>query len=336
MIVSLMKMKNININIQSHRDVYLDSIAGLLIIFMIYGHCAQMAQERDNILYIYGSKCLYFFMAWFFYKSGKFHKKNDTLTIVRKSTNRLIKPFIIYSVIGQFLHNIYLYFVVHDSNWIHYILSPIKHIYMYEAVEWNMPLWFLLTLFCVKIIFNVLINLISPIWCIIISLFVSCLLAQVELHTPVIIYNLWISLFFYGLGFYLGNRTITKKIIFVCVLFYIISIIFPSFVDIRTNRILTGHYVNWVIYCIFAVIFFNGIFSYVCKSEKFLSYIGKHSMFLFCIHWIFLEIIHSIWDICSTDLGISRIIPYFIFSFILPFSLIGLIDLIKLKLWRSY
>src|SRR5574344_312877 len=86
------------------RNQGLDTIAGLLIIYMIFGHCSQLADCRENIIYVYANRLFYFFMAWFFYKSGMFHNNAKSIEI-KKTALRLLKPYAIYTIMGQVLHN---------------------------------------------------------------------------------------------------------------------------------------------------------------------------------------------------------------------------------------
>lgn len=83
-------------NRECQRNIHLDWICGLLIIHMIGGHIAQFMHER----YILDS-VFFFFMPWFFFKSGMFHKIKKEDVIIIKSAKRLLIPFIVFSLIGE-------------------------------------------------------------------------------------------------------------------------------------------------------------------------------------------------------------------------------------------
>lgn len=68
---------NENIRRQSH----IDSVAGLLIIHMILGHCIQVTDCRDLTLYKW-MQVLSFFMPWFFFKSGMFYKERKPVEVL--------------------------------------------------------------------------------------------------------------------------------------------------------------------------------------------------------------------------------------------------------------
>ena len=55
------------------RDLSIENISGLLIIYMILHHIFQWS-DLNVINQTYWMRPLSFFMAWFFYKSGMFYK----------------------------------------------------------------------------------------------------------------------------------------------------------------------------------------------------------------------------------------------------------------------
>lgn len=85
---------------EKNRIVYLDFIAGLLILYMIFPvHVlSQTGLERYNYL----SSVFFFFMAWFFYKAGMFFKPTDCKTVLKKTFKRLIVPFFCLFVYWRF------------------------------------------------------------------------------------------------------------------------------------------------------------------------------------------------------------------------------------------
>lgn len=77
--------------IKATRDYSLDWISGLLILHMIIGHIAgwvEMDYPVNNILF--------FFMPWFFFKGGMFHRHKEWKVELNKSFKRLIIPFIVF------------------------------------------------------------------------------------------------------------------------------------------------------------------------------------------------------------------------------------------------
>lgn len=78
------------------RDTLIDSIAGFLILIMVAGHCKVIGFDQYSIGQVFG-----FYMGWFFYKAGLFHKeKQITIVLIKNWVRRLIVPFISFSLIG--------------------------------------------------------------------------------------------------------------------------------------------------------------------------------------------------------------------------------------------
>ena len=73
-------MKNIAV-----RDTSLDNVCAIMIIYMIYGHvCLWCGVKQNEIL----TRCLYFFMPWFFFKSGMFFRTGKANFIKGNKTAR--------------------------------------------------------------------------------------------------------------------------------------------------------------------------------------------------------------------------------------------------------
>lgn len=126
--------------IKSRQD-YLDIVAGILIIFMVYHHAFP-----NSVLDVWLSRFLFFYMSWFFFKAGLFFKKEATLKdVIYKSARRLMLPFVVFSVIGQVVCAIGLLL----SNNLHknFVINSFIDIVTTGSVFGKGPLWFLLTLF---------------------------------------------------------------------------------------------------------------------------------------------------------------------------------------------
>lgn len=132
------------------RIVYLDFIAGLLVLYMIFPvHVlSQTGLERYNYL----SSVFFFFMAWFFYKAGMFFKPTDSKTILKKTFKRLMVPFLIFSVIGDLVLDLH-FFLTGITSYKYYIAS-LKSVLIEGNAVGNIPLWFLLSLFIIHNGFN--------------------------------------------------------------------------------------------------------------------------------------------------------------------------------------
>lgn len=83
------------------RDNTMDMVAGILIVRMILGHYMSMCELKNTILFE-STNILFFYMPWFFYKSGMFCSKErkDPNVFLKNNTRKFIKPFACFSLFG--------------------------------------------------------------------------------------------------------------------------------------------------------------------------------------------------------------------------------------------
>ena len=282
--ISITKMK-----MTPERDNTLDCTCGILIIHMILGYIFQWSQLTATHFYRW-MNILYFFMPWFFFKAGIFYKKTPVKRVLSTGFRRLIVPFIALSLIGHaFLCISFVQEGVH--TWQDFLISPIKDILLLEATTGNFPLWFLLSLFFTKILYSLLNTQIPPTYItgtsclscfshILVPYSISKLLAQYSLR-PILLFDRIPT-----------QRVAIQKNLVLSALIYISTLILtPSFVDMRSNTLLSGYYPIWLIGAIAGCITLNNI----CRSAKkyllpILCTIGYHSILFYISHWIFLII----------------------------------------------
>lgn len=250
-------------NTSSHRYVALDWICGLLIIHMIIGHICQWA-DIDYVL----DEILFFFMPWFFFKGGMFHKSTDMKTMITKCAHRLLVPFVVFSIIGQIIYSIK---IIAEQEPIHN-LNFIKTVLFQGAFPGNLALWFLLTLFAVKVIYNYLrLNNIPSYFIIISSFLITICFHFIPFRVPYYFANFFSGMFFYTLGYSLREKQFTFKIL-ACsfITLFVIAAYSPTFVDMRSNHLANGYYILWFPYCTAAIIVFDNFIKII--PQRYLNY----------------------------------------------------------------
>ena len=136
------------------RKTYLDTVCGFLLCYMILHHCSQCAGVASEIKHY--TYWLGFFMPWFFFKGGMFHRLKPTTEIIMSSYKRLIIPFIWFSVIGTVI--LWLLMILEGTFTFKYIVKTIAGFLAYGSFYGNLPLWFLLSLFAVRVLFNLFVS----------------------------------------------------------------------------------------------------------------------------------------------------------------------------------
>ena len=72
------------------REIHLDAICGIMILFMIFRHVSDYFTESSAYLTLY--RILFFFMPWFCFKVGMFEKTKPDKVCFEKNFNRLMIP----------------------------------------------------------------------------------------------------------------------------------------------------------------------------------------------------------------------------------------------------
>lgn len=284
------------------RDHSLDSLCGLFIIQMIVQHAFQWANACNDTFYLLLGDVLYCFMAWFFFKSGMYYKKRPVMKTLKHDFRKLMIPYVIYSILGQLLYSWNHYITTGDTNWIHYLLTPLKWAFITGSFTGNLPLWFLLSLFVVKGVVVVAdkYNL-SKIMLLLVALIVSGGGTLLQLHTTHVIYWIFSSalgMVFYIAGFYLRNMQYHSKWVKIAgALCFCVSIfMFPSMVNIHMDTTVKGYWMVYVMGSIGSIIVLNNLFRLHVFQLPLLQSIGRNSMDYYCAHWILFYIVILIFD----------------------------------------
>lgn len=276
------------------RDYVIDHVSALLICWMVFYHILQVSG-------LYGPDGLsldplFFFMPWFFYKSGMYHRPSTLRDAVRKGASKFLYPFVVYTVIGQVFYLFRLY-VTDDLTFRHAFLSPIGTILLSGTTSANAPLWFLLSLFLVKVIAVSITRRGIALAVMVASLSVGVVFNVVhfEITPPHYVINSMVGLSFYCAGYLFRQHQFSNSVFIVSVLVYGASLVFgQSIVDINSNVLLKGHYLLWPLEAIAAIVVINNMFSrYLYKELPVVSFVGRHSMSILCWHWIIIRTVDA-------------------------------------------
>ena len=81
---------------ETKRLNHLDAVAGLLIVFMMFTHIMQRCGLTGVQPYPFLQRALSFFMAWFFFKSGRFAKDTSLREESLMVWNKLMAPYLLF------------------------------------------------------------------------------------------------------------------------------------------------------------------------------------------------------------------------------------------------
>ena len=281
---------------------------------MIISHILQMADLKETPLYVISTKILFSFMAFFFWKSGRFYKEIEVKKLIKKDFEKLIEPYFIWIFISFLYESVTgLYNQTIFQNW----KSFIREMIFIEAPGSNAALWFLPTLFLCHVLFRLMNKYFNPFIICVLSFVISWGINYLGISKPIWIGNIPYAITFYSFG-YLFRTTNSKVTIFVASVFAIIYIIYPNYVGARDNVFVYGNNYPLAIACsmAFIVLYYNCIRKLNIR-QNLLSFIGRNSMAFYISHYIFLCLCNFLLNHCGISGALfatisgTLLIPYF-------------------------
>ena len=323
------------------RYKYIDLGAGLMILWMIMGHAVNQASMAEIIQYglwgttgvsalpeglharlvsdgsvdiiglgYYIPNLLFFFMQWFFYKSGQFFTKRSIREEWKKDWSKLIVQFVIWSVVGYVLYVVLLGFqgglTLRNATY-----SIVRGFFLNGYIPLNYPLWFLFSLFVVKQVANVVLpqkdDRYFHLKCALVVLcsFAIGFGAYLWKHPffPKWVANGSVGLAFFSMGYWLSKYETQWWLIVLCIFVYIPYLIWglPTYGSVgainNTCDSIVGYLASLPVF--FAgIVVFNGTCRLITKYLPHISVpfemIGKYAMIIYVSHGLFSEGIPTI------------------------------------------
>ena len=291
----------------SRRLIFVDIASGILIVHMILWHCFQHAGLMQTCAYRM-SNILYFFMPWFFYKAGVYHKSSPLSKCLKEGAKRLLVPFIVFTFIGYFAWVIHLY-VIGDVSIESVLKNPIRQLIYGGSIDGNLALWFLPTLYFNRVIQTCCDKTRLNRWLYAaIFLIIIIITSYYKLDKPYYLYNTLAGQYFYTLGslmkFKICEDYPHKRIILmICIFLYLSVVLFRLCSgDMRTTH---GHLFSiWCICSLAGLTLFNSLINKLNLSLKFLQKLGENSMIFFVAHWIIIVLANVIFiDVLGFEKG---------------------------------
>lgn len=265
-----------------HRDRGLDAVSGVMILFMVTFHIAGQ-YERTGLFTSFAFRPLMFFMFWFFYKGGCVEKGRDLKEVVLTGVKRLLVPALIWLVIGAAVYESVNLLLSRPLG----LTSDLLYEFLREgSVVYHLPVWFLFSLFLVRVVYSLLRSAGRGMKLLICAL---CLIAATSLNKAAADLPLYIANTLTGLGFYLLGNVMkgtdrSWRIILLALIVYILVLSsIPSSIDFRTNRLIEGSYPIALLFSFSGCLLLRGFFTII--DSRILQYIGRYSMVWLLVHW---------------------------------------------------
>jgi len=306
---------------KSSRIDYIDLLKGFTILWIVWWHagCPPFAQP-------------YYHVPIFFFLSGLFFKKRDGFkNHLKRTTKHIGIPFLFFYAIS-YPYRMIVYLWDHKTlvgfRW-NCILDLFKIEWRADYLYVNVPLWFLMCLFSLQIIYFFINKL--PDWIIWIIALCSAATYIYTQHipTPFMLNDAMHYLTYFAVGNLIGQKLLLFLknnrnrivLVFSCIILYVIIKLFAPLIQHEFINNISSHLLTFVF--IFLII---ALFSFIRKVDRknILRFYGLNSLSVLGLHVpvliVFQRIMHKLFDnfglegafVC-TVLTIITLYPFIVF-----------------------
>lgn len=253
--------------VKNKRTIHLDIVCGLLVLWMIFGdHLRYMSDVQSFPGYDILKKVFFFFMSWFFFKSGMFYSKKRTVKdVIRHDWQKLGQTYLIGCGLAIILQLVYQTMSgLFDAKT--FFIRNLIDVFNHGGASWNIALWFLISLYVVKILFRWAIDKVPAIIIAVVSVLISWMLYKMGWFRPACIGNVPLGLFFYSCGYLMKDLQYQRLTIIIASIvgggIFVLSAV-KSF-NFRINMVGSEDvYFVVIIACICNILIFNNIFKII-------------------------------------------------------------------------
>ena len=190
-----------------------------------------------------------------------FHDGVSFNTTLRRGLKHLLVPYLVLVLLSQLFYSVIM-MSLGFCSFEEIVLTPIKSIILQSYSSANLPLWFLLNLFVVKLLYCVLIGLkFSKLHILLFAFIMAYLCNIVGLKYPYIIGSTFVALLYYSSGALL-KKIQYKDIIFLIAILLTVLIQLFDFSNLLTfrNELRSGHYILAPLLTISTLIIIDNLF----------------------------------------------------------------------------
>ena len=278
----------------TQRVRYVDVAGGILILWIMAFHALNMSKVFGDVDARVALPFLTFSMPWFFYKSGQFFNTAASCREgLAKDARKLVVPFLKWSLAGYAVW-LAMQAVSGTSSLQTALLSPLATFGTYGYIPVDVPAWFVLSLFFVRVISRYLISRsAAPV-----AVIAVCVAGGFALHLtgnplPFYVPNILMGIAFFMMGYRFARYEGNRWLFIVCTAGYLAFLLVGcSIVGHHRNILLTGYYLLWPLFAYCGIVTFNNVCrlvdAAVSRSARWIhrpiAFIGAHTMTLLMAH----------------------------------------------------
>ena len=313
------------------RDCWADSVCGFLIHIMVLGHILQRCDLRSSYLY-YCCSLFGFFMPWFFFKAGFYFREKKVFDEVKSGFVRLLKPYLLFSILGECVY-LLIEGCKNGLTTDELFVVPIKEFFAFGAPAGNMPLWFLLTLFVARVLFQCLKKIRINDWTVVLVFYVLAIFFHYySVDRPLLLGNLSMGMCCLVFGKIWRSVKKDNRLVIMCFVIYVFFVVIGcTNVGLRGNDFVNNRiYPFWLVFAATSIICINYLGERIGKLRWLTSYfgkIGRNSMDVYVWHWIFIVVSYYIFSLVTSN-------SWFLFLGIFSFTYLMSFVIVKSEITR--
>lgn len=309
--------------VQNQRDCFFDISRGIAIILMVFAHIIP-----SKFIYLFHMP-FFIVLSGFFFKEKYYETFSNLVNFIISKFKRLMIPFIAYTIIFELLHNFFInihFYEVNSKIQYYNNIYDILRNTIFHIEPLIGSIWFLFALFFISILFSLIsytlkiFKMANEIY----RLIVILLFLQIGFY---ISFQPWNKFLYIGTicssltSFYIGylfNKFYNKRNFFNTRNF-ILSFLVLLFFNIITQNpiaIAANTYYNpgfLILLSIIGFIFINSFVIFIKQNyiQKILSYIGKNTLPILCLHSLSFKVVtYAIIIFMNKDISILLKLAY--------------------------
>lgn len=294
---------------KKRRLEFIDLAKGICIILVVFVHC--------KCEYVYDSQMLTLLrMPLYFVLSGMFFKDYGGYIIsIEKKVNKLVIPFVAFYIIADLLY----WGAYHVGLLsVELVKTPIEGLFMGRGSKVNPPIWFLVALFDLYIIFLLVFRLVKNFnlrVTVLVGLsFLGIVLSYYRISLPLFFSQSLFALPFFCYGYILKQSEIlsNRKLVSIPYMFWAIvpAIVYLICEWCDVNVIFAEYSFsgNLLIIHLCSIAMVVSVL-FLCRGIRqlpFISYVGRYSIVVLCLHWMVITMCLFAWEIFFDEMEFPR------------------------------
>lgn len=266
---------------------WIDCLKGLGIILVVWGHL-NLPRAVEIIIYSFHMP-LFFFISGYLFKNGN----RSYSDYVRKKLKSILVPYLFFASISLPFGLAINYIISAGTN-IGLMNTVLNFFFLDGSVGWNSPLWFLISLFFIEVIYFKLDGLKINKWFIFVPIVIlGYLLADTGAKYPLGLHILPNGILFFHFGNISRNKDIVakmnQKMIFTLGGLLLTNIVFSIMLNQRVSLYHNdlGNYIYFYLSAIAGVLFLVMTMSKM-PVIKVLKYLGDNTLLILASHYFIL------------------------------------------------